>query len=68
MTKELTINISGMHCGACVTRVTQALKKVPGVYVEDVQVGTAKVRYDEAVATPAAIQTAIHKIGFEVNG
>jgi copper chaperone len=65
--KDLTIDISGMHCGACVNRLTQALKKIPGVEVDDVQVGTAKVRYDESQADDAAIQAAIRKVGFEVN-
>lgn len=68
MAKDLTLNISGMHCGACVNRVTQALEKVPGVDVQDVQVGAAKVKYDETAANPALIKAAIRKIGFEVDG
>jgi copper chaperone CopZ len=66
MMKSLTVNISGMHCDACVSRVKQSLETVPGVDVEDVQVGTAKMKYDEAIANPAAIQAAIRKIGFEI--
>lgn len=66
MIKHLTVKVSGMHCGACVNRVTQALKTVRGVNVEDVQVGTAKLNYDEAVVDPAEIGAAIRKIGFEI--
>ena len=66
MTKDMKLDISGMHCGACVGRVTQALKKIPGVEVEDVQVGTAKVRYDESQTDAGAIEGAVRKIGFEV--
>jgi copper chaperone len=66
MMKSLTVNIFGMHCDACVNRVKQSLETVPGVDVEDVQVGTAKMKYDETIANPAAIQAAIRKIGFEI--
>ena len=41
---ETTLRIEGMHCGACVRRVTMALNKVEGTAVEEVQVGIARVR------------------------
>jgi copper chaperone len=66
MAQELNVKISGMHCGACVNRVTQALKKVPGVAVEDVQVGSAKVSYEPDQAGTDQIRAAIEKIGFAV--
>ena len=43
--KEIQIDISGMSCGHCVARVTKALSSVPGVRVDDVQVGSARVAY-----------------------
>jgi copper chaperone len=39
---EFTLHIDGMHCGACVRRVTQALASVEGVVVNEVRVGEAK--------------------------
>jgi copper chaperone CopZ len=66
MTSEQTINISGMHCGACVNRVTKALKNVPGVEVEQVEVGSARVRIDDAQTGRKELEEAIRKIGFEV--
>lgn len=40
---EFTLKIDGMHCGACVRRVSQALAATPGVAVNEVTVGTAKL-------------------------
>jgi copper chaperone CopZ len=37
-----TLKIDGMHCGACVRRVTQALSSVEGVAVNEVSVGSAQ--------------------------
>lgn len=64
MSTTLKLAIDGMHCGGCVTRVTNALKKLEGVEVRDVQVGSAEVAYDEATLQPAAITEAVNKIGF----
>jgi copper chaperone len=61
MANQLTLHISGMHCGACVRRVTQALERIPGVTVEDVQVGLASVRVQ-----PDGIRSAIETTGFSV--
>jgi copper chaperone len=61
---EFTLAIDGMHCNACVRRVTQALAAVEGIEVNEVRVGAARlgsarepVPVDEAVA-------AIAKAGF----
>ena len=64
----LKLDISGMHCGACVRRVTAALEKVPGVEVKSVEVGNAQLEYDPAVAAPAAIRAVVEKLGFNVAG
>lgn len=39
---EITLHIDGMHCGACVRRVTQALASVEGIVINEVRVGEAK--------------------------
>lgn len=67
MSQQLRLNIQGMHCGACVRRVTNALSHVPGVKVENVEVGSAKVEFDPAVAQPAQIVSAVNDIGFTAN-
>ncbi len=62
--QNLKLTIDGMHCGGCVNRVTMALKKVPGVEVRSVEVGSAEVSFDEAQVQAAAIAEAVTKIGF----
>ena len=63
--QSLVLNIGGMHCDACVRRVTQALEKVGGVTVEHVEVGSARVLYDPHTAAPQQIADAVNKIGFQ---
>jgi copper chaperone CopZ len=61
---EFTLQIDGMHCGACVRRVAQALASTEGVAVDEVTVGTA--RFTSVLEPPpvdAAI-AALSKIGF----
>jgi copper chaperone CopZ len=53
---EFTLQIDGMHCGACVRRVTQALASVEGVVVNEVRVGEAKFA---SSLEPAPIDSAI---------
>lgn len=55
---EIVLNIEGMHCGACVRRVTQALERVPGAEVVEVRVGAARVRTDDAAQAVAALAKA----------
>ena len=55
-----------MSCGHCVGAVTGALKKLDGVDVENVAVGSATVNYDSAVTSSAEINRAIENAGFEV--
>ena len=55
----LDLQIDGMHCGACVRRVTQTLNALPDTHANQVQVGRATV----STGSPAdqlllALQTA----------
>jgi copper chaperone len=60
---EVNFRIDGMHCGACIRRVTQSLQSVPGVEVEEVRLGAARVKLDPASNTQAMI-SALGKAGF----
>jgi copper chaperone len=60
----LSLSIEGMHCGACVRRVTNALSSIPGVDIENVQVGLAKVAYSPEMTSPQEITAAVNGIGF----
>jgi copper chaperone len=55
---DITLTIEGMHCGACVRRVTQALQRVPGTTVEEVRIGAARVQSEDPVQLVAALAKA----------
>ena len=62
---EITLRIDGMHCGACVRRVSAALASAPGLAVEEVRIGAARLRTTEdASLSIAAALTALEKAGF----
>jgi copper chaperone CopZ len=56
---EFTLKIDGMHCGSCVRRVSQALAATPGVVVNEVSVGAAKLSSAEE---PPPVELAIAAI------
>jgi copper chaperone len=63
--QRLTMAISGMSCGGCVTRVRKALGAVSGTHVDAVTVGSATVTYDDSETTAAAIAQAVTNAGYE---
>jgi len=64
---ELKLKIDGMHCDACVRRVTGALGALPGVRLNRVEVGEADFAYDPLKTDTKAIAAAIQDIGFEAS-
>jgi len=56
---EFTLKIDGMHCGSCVRRVNQALASVPGVTVNEIRVGAARLTASD---DPAPVDRAIEAI------
>lgn len=64
LTSDLAIKIEGMHCGGCINRVTAALKKLPGVEVTSVEIGSALVHLDPAKVSAEQVIAALDKIGF----
>ena len=64
MQKALALSIEGMHCGACVRRVTDALGKIEGVHVNSVEVGSATITFDPEEVTVEKIAGRINQIGF----
>ena len=59
----LDIAIDGMHCGGCVKRVEDALKKINGVTTEKVEVGHARVKADGVM--PDIVVAALERLGFD---
>jgi len=62
------LTVSGMSCGGCVSRVTEALQALPGVGNVEVALSTGKVdvSYDERLTRPAQMTSAIEKAGYSV--
>lgn len=65
---EKVFKVSGMSCGHCSGRVTQALENLEGT--SDVYVSlddkTAKVTYDASVVTIEKMKHAITESGYDV--
>lgn len=68
MTKNLKLTISGMHCGGCVTRLSNTLRKIDGVELRHAEVGAAEVAYDDERVSLEQIASAVERIGFQVTG
>ena len=64
---EVSLRIENMHCDACVRRVTQTLKSIAGVQVEDVQIGSARVNLADGGVSPAALAEAVSKAGYSAH-
>jgi len=65
MVKE-DLAIEGMTCGHCAMGVKKELSKLPGVQVESVEIGKARVLYDESHVTLRDLEQAIHNAGYRV--
>ena len=61
---ETHYKIDGMSCGGCVRSVTSVLKALPGVEVESVTVGTARLRLAADETTEMRVVEALRKAGF----
>ena len=63
------LKVTGMTCGGCTSKVTQALKAISGV--DDVKVslsaGEATVQYDERQTSPDQLKLAVKGAGYGVN-
>ena len=61
---EFTLHIDGMHCGACVRRVSQALTATEGLNVEEVRLGAARVQAADGPEPVALAIAALAKAGY----
>ena len=60
------LTIDGMSCGHCVAAVRAALERLPGVEVQEVVIGHARISYDPATVDRAAIEAAVEGAGYGV--
>ncbi len=60
-----TIGIDGMSCvNSCARRVSKELEKVEGLQIEDVALGSARLRYDPNETSEDDIAQAVEDAGF----
>ncbi len=66
---ETTIRIGGMSCGGCASKITALLQTLPGVERAEVslEAAEARVRFDPARVTAAAMRQAVDEAGFDVD-
>lgn len=66
---KTTVSIGGMNCAACVRRVENAIKRVPGVKDASVNLAASKAQIiHEASANPAHIKQALEDAGYQFLG
>lgn len=67
--KEVKLNIEGMHCKGCSTRLEKVLNNVDGV--EDAKVSLeekkADIKYDETQVSEKELIAAVEDAGFKAN-
>jgi len=64
--KSHELTIEGMSCQHCVMHVRKELDKVSGLVVEDVQIGKARVQFDDATLSPSRLQEAVQEAGYRL--
>jgi len=65
--KKLKLEVGGMSCAHCVRSVRDALDAVPGVTVEQVDVGSATVSFDESKTSVGDLVDAVYNAGYEAS-
>lgn len=63
--EKVQLAVTGMHCGACASKITAALKGVDGVNAAavDHETGTAKIAFDAEKTNVEALVAAVAKLG-----
>ena len=62
--EQLKLTIEGMSCEHCVRAVKNRLTATPGVTVDEVEIGSARLRYDPAKTNVDEIEDAIADEGY----
>ncbi len=64
--KTYEMKIEGMSCGHCVMAVRKELSKIDNVKINDVQIGSAKVEYDDNKIDTQILIKAVQEAGYKV--
>lgn len=65
-TIKTDLHIEGMSCRHCVDAVEGGLKALPGVEVEEVAIGRARVTYEQNEVTPDDLREAVEDAGYSI--
>ena len=67
--KEVKLNIEGLHCTGCSTRLEKVLNNVDGVESAKVSLEEKKadIKYDETQISEKELIEAVEDAGFKVN-
>ena len=66
--QTLDLQISGMTCASCATRIEKVLNALPGVTAQlNLATELARIRYMPGLSDVAEIQTTVHKAGYGSN-
>ncbi len=64
---EKSLAVEGMHCQKCVTRITEALKKIDGVKKVTIDLDSKNVSVISKTEIPFdTVKAAIENLGFKV--
>lgn len=66
--KETTLQISGMTCAACTTKIEKGLKRMEGVEEANVNLAIekTKITYDPEKVDVSQFKEKIHSLGYDV--
>jgi copper chaperone len=62
---KISMRVEGMHCGACVRRLSKAIANVGGASEVNVQIGLVEFKALDS-NTQSAVKEAVERAGFEV--
>jgi copper chaperone len=63
---RVSLTIEGMSCGHCVRAVGQALKSLPGLRIELVDIGSAVVEFDPETVKAEQLRETISEEGYKI--
>ncbi len=63
---EITLKIDGMTCQHCVMRVKKAIDGIEGISSSEVDIGSARVIYDDSKTGREAMEKAVQDVGYRV--
>lgn len=64
--KATELKIEGMSCGHCVMAVKKELSSLKGVEVDDIQIGSARIRLDEKSVPFEQLHQAVERAGYRI--